>query len=133
MPGKLLRDRRATITIIMAATFAAVIGIGAFAVEVGGAYATRIRNQRVSDSAAYAGALAYSANGNSTSAMNAAAARIATLYGLASNAVTATIVTSPTGDGNSAVKAVTTTSAPLQLARVFQSSHAISVPASAYA
>jgi hypothetical protein len=133
MPGKLLRSRRATVSIIMATTIAAMIGVGAFAVEVGNAYATRVSNQRVADAAAYAGALAYSANGNSTSAMNAAVSRIATLNGLASNAVIASVVTSPTGSGNSAVLAQATTSVSLQLARVFQSNTTMSVGASAYA
>jgi hypothetical protein len=133
MPGKLFRSRRATVSIIMATTIAAVIGVGAFAVEVGSAYAARVSNQRVADAAAYAGALAYSANGNSTSAMNAAVSRIATLNGLASNAVIASVVTSPTGSGNSAVLAQATTSVSLQLARVFQSNTTMSVGASAYA
>jgi hypothetical protein len=133
MLGELLHDRRATVTIIMVGMIAAVIGVGAFAVEVGSAYAARVSNQRFADAAAYAGALAYSANGNSTAAMNVAVSRIATLNGLASAAVTASVVTSPTGSGNSAVLARATTSVGLQLARVFQNNASMSVSAAAYA
>jgi Putative Flp pilus-assembly TadE/G-like len=129
----LRRDRRAAVSIIVVAMMTALVGIGAFAMELGQAYMTHTRNQRVADAAAYGAAVIYTANNKSTSMMNDAVTRLTSLNGLPANSVTASIVSSPTGDGYNAVKTQASTSVPLQLAKVFESASSMTVTGDAYA
>jgi hypothetical protein len=130
-PG-VTRQKRASIAVVGAAVIAVLTSMAAVAVDLGTAYLAKVSDQRVADSAAYAGALAYNASASSTT-MKAAVGNLAVLNGLASGAAAADLVPSPSGDGNSAVKVVVTTSAPLTLAKVFQTSTTLSVTATAYA
>ncbi len=129
----LCRDRRAAVSVVVVAMATALIGIGAFAIELGQAYMTRTRNQHIADSAAYGAAIVYSANGNSQTAMNNAITRLTTLNGLPSGAITGSVVPSPSGDGNTAIEAHATSSVPLRLAKVFNSASSMSVGATAFA
>jgi hypothetical protein len=133
MLKRFIRDRRGSILVLTVLATLAVIAIQAFAVDLGGGFVARAQDQRIADMAAYAAAVAYSGNGGSTSALTAAASRIATLNGLASNAVSASLVTSPTGDGNSAVKAVVSTTVPIYLSGVLGNGPTIPVAATSYA
>ena len=125
-------DRRASIALIGGAAIAMLVVLAAVAIDLGTAYLAKVADQRAADSAAYAGALAYNAS-NSTATMNSAAGNLATLNSLAASAVTATLVASPSGDGNSAVQVTVSTAAPLHFAEIFQSGKTLSVSATSYA
>ena len=129
----LRRDRRAAISIIVVVMMTILVGVGAFAMELGQAYMTHTRNQRVADAAAYGAGIIYSANDKSTTKMNDAITRLTALNGMPSGSITASIVTSPTGDGYSAVKTQASTSVPLQLAKVLGSTSSALVTGDAYA
>ena len=111
--------RRASIAVVGAAVIAMLSGMAAVAVDLGSAYLAKVADQRVADGAAYAGALAYNAS-SSTTTMNSAVGNLAVLNGLATGNAVASLVASPSGDGNSAVLVTVSTSAPLYLAKVFQ-------------
>jgi hypothetical protein len=130
-PGR-LRERRASIALVGAAVIAMLAGLGAVAVDLGTAYLAKVADQRAADSTAYAGALAYNAS-SSTATMNSAVSNLAALNGLPAGAAVASLVPSPSGDGKSAVKVTVTTATPLFLAKVIQSSSALSVSATSYA
>jgi hypothetical protein len=130
-PG-VARQRRASIALVGAAVITMLASLAAVAVDLGTGYLAKVSNQRGADSAAYAGALAYNANG-STATMKSAASNLAVLNGLAAGAATASLVASPSGDGNSAVQVTVTTTSPLYLAEIFQSSKTLSVTATSYA
>ena len=129
----LRRDRRAAVSIIVAAMMVVLVGIGAFAMQLGQAYMTHTRNQRLADAAAYGGAVIYSANNNSTTALNDAITRLTSLNGLPSGSITASVVSSPSGDGNSAVRVKASTSVPLDLAKVFGTTSSATVTGESYA
>jgi hypothetical protein len=128
----MLQDRRASIALVGGAVIGGLLGLTAVAVDLGTAYLGKVSDQRAADSAAYAGALAYNASG-STASMNAAVSNLAALNGLPAGAATASLVASPSGDGNNAVEVTVTTAAPLYLAEIFQSNTTLSVSAVSYA
>jgi hypothetical protein len=130
-PG-VLRQRQASIALVGGAVIAVLAGLTAVAVDLGTAYLAKLTNQRAADSSAYAGALAYNASG-STTTMKAAVGNLAALNGLATGAAVASLVASPSGDGNSAVEVTVTTKPPLYLAEIFQSNKTVSVTATSYA
>jgi len=127
-----MREQRASIAVLGGAVIAMLATLAAVAVDLGTAYLARVSNQRTADSAAYAGGLAYNAS-SSTTTMNAAVGNLAVLNGLSASAATASLVASPSGDGNNAVEVTVTTSAPLYLAEIFQRSKTLSVAATSYA
>jgi hypothetical protein len=130
-PG-MLRERRAAIALIACVVITTLVSVAALAVDLGNTYLTGVANQRFADSASFAGALVYSSS-SSTSDMTSAVSNLATLNGLASGAASASVINSPTKDGNSAVQVTVTTSAPLYLAEVFQSTNTVSVASTAVA
>jgi hypothetical protein len=130
-PG-VARQRRASIALLGGASIAMLASLAAVAVDLGTAYVAKVADQRAADSTAYAGALAYNAK-TTTTAMNSAVGNLATLNGLAAGAATASLVASPSGDGNSAVQVTVSTSVPLHLAEIFQSGKTLSVSATSYA
>jgi Flp pilus assembly protein TadG len=132
MAANFWRNRRGSITVLAATMLPALIGLAGLATEYGNALMQREKNQQIADIAAYSGALAYVGNGT-TAAMNTAVSRIATLNGISANAVVASLVASPTGDGNQAVEATVTTDAPLALSRVLESATQLTVTATSYA
>jgi Putative Flp pilus-assembly TadE/G-like len=132
MLRRLVGDENAAISIIAALSLAAIIGISSLAVEFGHGLLERSENQRTADLAAYGAALVYNSTGSSTDAA-AAAANIAALNGISSSGAAASIVSSPTGDGNQALEVTVTTSLPLYLARVLTKTASLSIGSSAYA
>ncbi len=132
MLRRLFGDTCGAISILSAIAFVAVIGVAALAVEFGYGLLQRTENQRIADLAAYGGALVYNSTGSTTSA-NGAVSNIVALNGLTSSNATSAIVSSPTGDGNQAMRVTVTTSVPLNLARVLTSSASLSVGATSYA
>ncbi len=130
-PG-IARKRRASIAIVGGAVIAMLATMAAVAVDLGNAYLAKVDDQRVADSAAYAGALAYNAQ-TTTAAMNSAVGNLATLNGFSAGAAAASLVTSPSGDGNSAVQVTITTASPLYLAEIFRSGTTLPITATSYA
>ena len=128
---RLLGDRRGAISILAAFVLIGVIGVSALALEYGHGLLQRTENQRVADLAAYGGALVYNSTSSSTSAASAAS-NIVALNGLSGDG-TATVVSSPTGDGNQAMQVTVTSDVPLLLARVLTSKTTLPVSATAYA
>jgi hypothetical protein len=126
------RRRRASIALVGAAVIAMLASLAAVAVDLGTAYLAKVSDQRAADSAAYAGALAYNTN-SSIATMNSAVSNLAALNGLPAGAATASLVASPSGDGNNAVQVTVTTAAPLYLAEIFQKNTTLSVSATSYA
>lgn len=110
-------SRAGNVTVIAALAFPVLIGVAGLAIEYGDGLMRRASQQHVADAAAYAGALAYSQS-SSAAAMQTAAQSIATLNGLSASAVSVSLIASPSGSGNQAVRAVVQTSAPLVFSRV---------------
>jgi len=127
-----MRGRRGSIAMVGAAVIATLAGLTAVAVDLGTGYLTKVGDQRSADSAAYAGALAYNAS-SSLATMKSSVSNLAALNGLANGAAVASLVPSPSGDGNSAVQVTVTTTVPLYLAEIFQHSTTLSVSATSYA
>lgn len=97
--------KRGSIALMTALFMLVIIGGIAFAVDLSRLYLVRMDTQRIADQSAIAGAFAYMQNSSSpTSAATAAAQGIATANGAGSATVTASIVSSPSGDGNDAVE-----------------------------
>src|SRR6185437_7049338 len=108
-------DRKAAVGIIAALSLPALIAFSSLVAEYGHGLLVRTENQRVADLAAYAGALAYNSTA-STDSMTSAVNQVAALNGVASSAVAATLVSSPSGDGNQAVRVNLSTTLPVYLA-----------------
>jgi hypothetical protein len=126
-------SRDASVMVTSAIFMPVLIGFIALAGEFGHGLVTKGDNQRVADLAAFAGALAYSANGSSTTAMSAAAKNVGVLNGVAASAVTASLVTSPRVSADSAVSAVVSTTNVLLLAPVLRSGSSLPVSAKSFA
>jgi len=125
-------DARGSISVLSALTIVAVIGFSALALEFGNGLLQRVENQRIADIAAYGGALFYNSTG-STSSTSSAVGNIAALNGLSSTAANSSVVSSPTSDGNNAVKVTVTTNVPLYLAQLIRANTTMGVSATAYA
>lgn len=130
--GAFARDRTAAVSIIAALSLPALIGFSSLVAEYGHGLMIKTENQRVADMAAYAGALAYNSTA-STDSMTSAANKTASLNGVPSANVAATLVTSPSGDGNQAVRVNVTSTMPVYLASVLGGSTSLSVSSASYA
>lgn len=130
--ARFFRDRRAAVSIIAALSLPALLAFSSLVGEYGHGLLIKTEDQRVADMAAYAGALAYNANGTTASATSAADA-VATLNGVPSGSVSANVVSSPTGDGNKAVQVTVSSNLPIYLAQVVGGSSSLPVSAAAYA
>jgi hypothetical protein len=100
---------------MVAAAISVLLGMADLAVQYGFSLVVQVRDQRIADVSAYAGALAYT---NSTASGTTAAAQSAASYLTSLNgnsSVGASIVVSPRGDGNNAVQAVVSTSYQVKL------------------
>lgn len=125
-------DRKAAVSIVAALSLPALIAFSSLVAEYGHGLLIKTENQRVADLAAYAGALAYNSNAT-TASITSAANAVASLNGVASAGVSASLVSSPTGDGNQAVLVNVSSSLPLYLASVVGGSTSLPVSSSAYA
>ncbi len=125
-------SRRGSVSVMAATMLPAVIALAGLVTEYGDGLMIRAKTQRIADAAAYSGAITYAAT-NSTSSMNDAVSRIATLNGIASASVTPSLVNSPTGDGNQAVLVTVVSSVPLGLAKVLGGASSVSVTTTSYA
>ncbi|MDE2200035.1 MAG: hypothetical protein KGJ41_13540 [Rhodospirillales bacterium] len=127
----LWRGRRASVSIFSALMLPALAGMAGLAAEYGDGLLTKIRNQRVADISAYSAALTYSSTASSGS-MNGAAQAAAGLNGVPGSAVTSALVSSPTGDGNSAVQVTVTSNVPKMLSSLLSSGGAMTVAATSF-
>jgi hypothetical protein len=127
-----VRDRKAAVSIVAALSLPALIAFSSLVGEYGHGLLVKTEDQRVADLAAYAGALAYNSNAT-TSSITSAADAVAGLNGIASGNVSASLVNSPTGDGNSAVLVSVTSTLPVYLASIVGGGTSLPVSASAYA
>lgn len=130
--GHFRRDRRAAVSIVAALSLPALLAFSSLVAEYGHGLLIKTEDQRVADLAAYAGALAYNAN-STTTAMTSAADAAAALNGVASSGVSASLVSSPTGDGSQAVQVTISSNLNLYLAQVIGGGTSLPVKATAYA
>lgn len=126
------RDRRGSVSVIVALMLPMLVGIAGFVAEYGNGVLAKAQDQRVADLAAYAGATAYNATSSSTS-MTSVIDNVAALNGVGSTHVTGVLVSSPTGDGNQAVEVTVNTTVPLVLSRLIGTGTTIAVKSVAYA
>lgn len=112
-----MRDRRASVSIIGAASLTILIGMTGFSVELGNAYTKRVANQAVADTAALSGALSYMNNSNDSKAFQAAK-NVARAAGVPVSAVTVTRVTSRRNASSQAIHVEIRTAQQVYLARV---------------
>jgi Flp pilus assembly protein TadG len=134
-PLRWLRGKRASVTVLAAVIFPALVGMAGLATEYGNALLTKVKAQRIADAAAYGAAWAYNPANSSdanTSAMNAAANRIALLNGIATSAMAVSIGTSPSGDGNQAVRATVTMGVAIDLTKLINGGSQLTVTANSY-
>ena len=113
--GGFIRDRKAAVSIIAALSLPALIAFSSLVAEYGHGLVVKTEDQRVADLAAFAGATAYNSNASDDS-IRSAARSVASLNGIPSSGVSATLVSSPSGDGNNAVRVTVSSSLPVYLA-----------------
>ena len=130
--GAFVRDRKAAVSIIAALSLPALIAFSSLVAEYGHGLLIKTENQRVADLAAYAGALAYNSVGTAAAATSAADA-VAGMNGVTAADVSASLVSSPTGDGNQAVLVSVSSSLTLYLASIVGGATKLPVTASSYA
>jgi Flp pilus assembly protein TadG len=128
----LLTRRDGSVSMISAVALPILIAMSGLVAEYGNGLLHKVEDQRVADAAAFAAATAY--NANSGASLTSVAESVATLNGVPAADVTATMTTSPSGDGNQAVLVNVSTQTPLLLSRVLGNSQAnLTVTASSYA
>jgi hypothetical protein len=135
MKRALLAETRGGISVMAILLLVSLVGFSALVVEYGHGILSKSENQRAADLAAFSGAVIYqtTTSSNATTAMQSAVGMVAKLNGLSGDA-TGTVVTSPSGDGNSAIKVVVTTTQQLALAGVVNSGNtSLSPTAASYA
>jgi hypothetical protein len=127
------RCRKASVMTVFALVLPILLGFAALVAEFGNILVTEAQNQRVSDLASYAGALAYNtATSNKETAATAAAQRIATMNGVSTSNLTVTFPTSIKTAGATAVRASITTPNTLLIAKVLRSDTSVPVTTDAY-
>jgi Flp pilus assembly protein TadG len=119
MLKRFLRDRRGNITILSAVMMTSLVGVAGLVADYGNGLFNRLEDQRIADTAAVAGATVYNET-SSQSAMNTAVTNVASLNGLSNGTISASLVNSPTGDGNQAVQVTVNSHTNLTFARLLQ-------------
>lgn len=130
--GQFFRNTRAAVSIVAALSLPALLAFSSLVAEYGHGLLIKTEDQRVADLAAYAGALAYNSSGT-TSAMTSAADSVAALNGVSASSVSASLIASPTGDGNQAVMVKVSSSLKLYMAQVIGGGASLPVAAASYA
>lgn len=131
-----LRCRKASVATVFALVLPVLLGFAALVAEFGSILVTEANNQRVSDLASYAGAIAYSgATANQTAAAVAEGTRLAAMNGITSGAgtnVTISVTNSPRTAGASSIQAYIQTPYTLAIAKVLRSNASVPVSTDAY-
>lgn len=124
--------RDGSVSVVTAVSLPILIAITGFVAEYGNGLLHKVENQRIADAAAFAAATAYGAS--SSNSITSVVDAVATINGIPTSAISATLATSPTGDGNQAVAVTVTTQSPLMLAKVLGNSQAnLNITATSYA
>ena len=127
-----LPNRQGNVAILTAVAMPVLVAFVGMVGEYGYGLMLKSEDQRAADLAAYSGALAYSSTAT-TSALQSAANSAAALNGLSASQLTASLVNSPSGDGNPAVLVTVSTVQPLLLTQLVSRTPSFTVKASAYA
>lgn len=114
--SSLATRRDGSVTVISALILPVLIAIVGLVAEYGNALLHKVEDQRIADMAAFAAATAY--NASSSNSMSQVVDSIATMNGISSSDISASVVSSPSGDGNKAVEVTVTTQTPLMLTEV---------------
>ena len=112
---RIAAHREGAVSIIGAFVLPALLVAMGLAVEYGNGLLHKLQNQRIADAAAFAAATVYSQN--SSASLTSVVDSIASLDGISSSNISASLVTSPSGNGSQAVLVTVTTSVPLLLSR----------------
>lgn len=129
---RFLRDCRGNFAVLSAIMMTALTGVAGLATDYGNGLYNRLKDQRTADIAAMSGGTVYGET-SSSSSMTTAVANIASLNGYSSSNVSAQVVPSPSGDGNTAIEVTVNSSVPLTLSKFLTQSSSLSVSASSYA
>lgn len=132
MLARFLRDRRGNVAILSTVMLTSLVGVSGLVAEFGDGLLNRMQDQRIADVAAMGGGTVYNST-SSTTAMQTAVNNIATLNGLSTSQISASLVNSPSGDGNQAVEVTVQSTVPLVLSRVLWNKSSLSVNATSYA
>jgi Flp pilus assembly protein TadG len=125
-------QRQGSVSLISAIALPLLIAMVGLVAEYGNGLLHKVEDQRIADAAAFAAATSY--NANPANSLTSVVASVATLNGIPASAISATLTTSPSGDGNQAVLVNVSTQAPLLLSQVLGNSQAnLTVTASSYA
>ncbi len=127
-----LRDRGGNVTLVSALLLPSLLAFAGLATEFGTALHYKTQDQRVADAAAFAAATVY--NSNNAASVTSIAQQIASMNGMPTSSVAASLVTSPSGDGNQAVRVVVSSQAPLALSKLIAPTPTVlNVSATSYA
>ena len=117
---------------VAAVSLPILIAVTGMVAEYGNGLLHKMEDQRIADAAAFAAATAYGAS--SSNSITSVVDAVATINGLPTSAISASVANSPTGDGNQAVLVTVSTQAPLLLSKVLGNSHSnLNVTATSYA
>src|SRR5580704_7441969 len=95
------RRHEGSVSIIGAISLPVLIAMAGLVAEYGNGLLHKVEDQRIADAAAFAAATAY--NANSSNSLTSAADAVAALNGIPAADISASLVSSPTGDGNHAI------------------------------
>lgn len=124
--------RDGSVSVIGAISLPVLIAMTGLVAEYGNGLLHKVENQRIADAAAFSAATVY--NANPSNSMTSVVDAVATLNGIPTSAISESLVTSPSGDGNQAIEVNVTTQAPLLLSNVLGNTAAnLTVTATSYA
>ena len=129
----LLQNRRGNVAIITAIALPVLVAFVGMVGEYGWGLMLKSEDQRVADLAAYSGRPGLQLDPNHDVALQSAANSAAALNGLSASQLTASLVNSPSGDGNPAVLVTVSTVQPLLLTQLVSPASSFTVTATAYA
>lgn len=108
--------REGSVSVVTAVSLPVLIAMTGLVAEYGNGLLHKVEDQRIADAAAFAAATAYGAS--SSNSITSVADAVATLNGIPTSAINASLVTSPSGDGDQAVEVTVNTQTPLLLSKV---------------
>ncbi len=124
--------REGSVSVLTAVSLPILIAVTGMVAEYGNGLLHKMEDQRIADAAAFAAATAYAAS--SSNSLTSVVDAVASINGVPASGISASLATSPTGDGNQAVLVSVTTQTPLLLSKVLgNSTAALNVTATSYA
>lgn len=126
------RGRAGSVSIVAAMALPVLIAMGGLVAEYGNGLLNKVEDQRVADAAAFSAAAQYAVN--SSVSVTSIADSVAALNNIPAADVTASVVSSPSADGDQAVEVTIATQVPLLLSDVLGDSRtSLPVTATSYA